>query len=497
MNRIALLTGMIMLFLQVHSYAQTDGCTDPAANNFNPLATRNDGSCTYNAVSRTPTLKANLNAALVENSGLIFWNNRIWTHNDGGNSTALFELDTTGTIIRTVNVSNAVNVDWEDIAQDESYVYVGDFGNNASGNRQDLIIYQIAKADLLAGNTVTASLIRFSYADQTDFTAVAANTTNFDCEAMIAYNGKLYLFTKQWTALGTSVYELPTTPGTWSAQKIGSNTAPAGLVTGADVSPAQRSIAICGYTSGGARFLYFLYDFTGTDFFSGNKRFVTMSGLGQTEGIAFKNPEYIFVSRENLSRVVLGIPINITQALETVNLTTLLQPYYQLLPIESIKLQVQHTTAGREIKWEVFPADEFTRGWLQRSASGNNFENVYLIPNAKGKYIDEDPMLMQQQAYYRVLALDKDNRPAYSKEVKVAPLPGTTNVKITASNVEMVSTSRLPGVIRIFDIKGSKWIEQSYVQVKKIDISSLPRGQFIVVVSAQDGNILTRKSFIR
>jgi hypothetical protein len=497
MNRIALMTGMIILFLQLHTYAQTDGCTDPAANNFNPLATQNNGSCTYNAASRTPALKANLNAALIENSGLIYWNDRIWTHNDGGNSTALFELDTTGTIIRTVNVSNAVNVDWEDIAQDDNYVYVGDFGNNASGNRQDLTIYQIAKADLLAGNTVNASLIRFSYADQTDFTAVAANTTNFDCEAMIAYNGKLYLFTKQWTALGTSVYEVPAAAGTWSAQKIASNPAPAGLVTGADISIAQRSVALCGYTSGGARFLYLLYDFTGTDFFSGNRRFVTMNGLGQTEGISFKNPEYVFVSRENLTRVVLGVPITITQALETVNLTSLLQPYYQLLPIELIKLQVQHSAAGREIKWEILPADEFHRGWLQRSASGNNYENVYLIPAAKGMYIDGDPAFMQQHAYYRVLALDKDNRSSYSKEVKVAAPAASTNIRITRSIVETVSTSRLPGVIRIFDMKGSKWIEQAYVHVKAIDISSLPSGQFIVVVSTQDGNILTRKSFLR
>jgi hypothetical protein len=61
----------------------------------------------------------------------------------------------------------------------------------------------------------------------------------------------------------------------------------------------------------------------------------------------------------------------------------------------------------------------------------------------------------------------------------------------------MVSTSRIPGVIRIFDMKGSKWIDQAFAQLKRIDISNLPRGQFIVVVSGQDGNILTRKSFIR
>lgn len=497
MNRTVLLVGMMVSFLHFHTYAQTDGCTDPAANNFNPLATRNNGSCTYNAVSRTPALKSNLNAALLENSGLIFWNNRIWTHNDGGNSTALFELDTTGTIIRTVNVTNAVNVDWEDIAQDENYVYVGDFGNNASGNRQDLTIYKIAKADLQAGNNVTASLIQFNYADQTDFTAVPGNTTDYDCEAMIVYNGNVYLFTKQWTALGTSVYQLPTTPGTWTAQKTGSNAAPAGLVTGADVSPAQRSVALCGYTSGGARFLYLLYDFTGTDFFSGNKRFVTMSGFGQTEGIAFKNPEYIFVSRENLSRIVLGFPVTITQALETINLTSLLQPYYQLLPIELIKLQAQHISNGRDIKWEILPADEFHHGWLQRRTSANTFENIHILSSAKGRYTDADPASMQQQVFYRLFVHDRDNRPAYSREVKVAAAPGSISMKITADDLELVSTSRVPGVIRIFDMKGSKWIDQNFSQIRKIDISYLPRGQFIAVVAAQDGNILTRRSFIR
>lgn len=496
MNRMVLLTGMIILFLHINAYTQTEGCTDPAASNFNPLATQNNGSCTYNMASRTPVLKSNLNASLTENSGLIYWNNRIWTHNDGGNSTELFELDTTGTIIRTVNVSNAVNVDWEDIAQDDNYVYVGDFGNNASGNRQDLVIYRIAKSDLLAGNTVTAMLIRFSYSDQTDFTAVAANTTNFDCEAMIAYNGNLYLFTKQWSALGTSVYELPVSPGTWSAQKLASNAAPAGLVTGADVSPAQRSIAICGYTSGGARFLYLLYDFAGTDFFSGNKRFVTMSGLGQTEGIAFKNPEYVFVSRENLTRVVLGFPVTITQALETINLTTLLQPYYQLLPIELIKLQVQNMAAGRELKWEILPPDEFHHGWLQRSLPGNNFENLYLIPAAKGKFVDADPVVLEQPVYYRVLALDKDNRPSYSKELKALPVSGTTQLTFRSSVVSVLSTSRTPGIVRIFDMKGSQWIQQSYLLKTEINIQTLPKGQYVLVVSGLDGAIRKRQAFL-
>jgi hypothetical protein len=33
-------------------------------------------------------------------------------------------------VLRTVAITNATNVDWEDIAQDASYIYIGDIGNN-------------------------------------------------------------------------------------------------------------------------------------------------------------------------------------------------------------------------------------------------------------------------------------------------------------------------------------------------------------------------------
>jgi hypothetical protein len=32
-----------------------------------------------------------------------------------------------------------VNKDWEEISQDSTYFYIGDFGNNVSGNRKDFI----------------------------------------------------------------------------------------------------------------------------------------------------------------------------------------------------------------------------------------------------------------------------------------------------------------------------------------------------------------------
>lgn len=152
----------------------------------------------YNSFSQTISVtdKFNLPVTIEETSGLIFFNNRLITHNDSGNTAQLFELDTiSGAINRTVTVSNATNVDWEDIAQDDSYIYVGDFGNN-NGNRTDLKIYRISKTDYEASTSVIADIINFSYADQIDFTS-NPNNTNWDAEGLVVWGELLICFFKK------------------------------------------------------------------------------------------------------------------------------------------------------------------------------------------------------------------------------------------------------------------------------------------------------------
>src|SRR5689334_10909399 len=83
-----------------YSHAQVKGCTDRAANNYNNTATVNDGSCTYTDISIKPTFNTNLDATLSETSGLIWWNNQVWTHNDSGGEPALYATDpATGKIV--------------------------------------------------------------------------------------------------------------------------------------------------------------------------------------------------------------------------------------------------------------------------------------------------------------------------------------------------------------------------------------------------------------
>lgn len=142
----------IALFILILSgsiiYAQQiEECTDIQAENFIEAAQVNDGSCLYQDTLVELNFIFNLSDTLIETSGLTFFNNQLWTHNDSGNNNELYLVNTeTGNVLKTVKVSNAVNIDWESMAQSETHLFVGDFGNN-SGARQDLNILKLKKED--------------------------------------------------------------------------------------------------------------------------------------------------------------------------------------------------------------------------------------------------------------------------------------------------------------------------------------------------------------
>src|SRR6187549_974626 len=139
-----LLIGLTFLLISKPLNAQVYGCNDPLSNNYNPLATINDGSCTYNTTSYIPTVKVDpISDVLVENSGLQMAGNYLWSFNDAGWAAAIYRIDTlTNALLQTVNLSGVINIDWEDIAFDGTDFYIGDFGNNADGARTDLKIYK-------------------------------------------------------------------------------------------------------------------------------------------------------------------------------------------------------------------------------------------------------------------------------------------------------------------------------------------------------------------
>lgn len=278
------LISFCFLFSLQGAMAQTYGCTDALASNYNSSATINDGSCTYTSNSVSPISSYNLSDTISETSGLLFWNEHFWTQNDDTDN-HLYALDSsTGVILQGYEMYGVTNTDWEEISQDSNYLYIGDFGNNANGNRTDLKVLRIDKNSIL-NNTPIIDTINYSYVDQTNFTATSGNNTDFDCEAFVVSTDSIYLFTKQWISHMTCVYALPKTPGTYIATlKTTYNVD--GLITGAVYLESKHLLALCGYSSLLQPFMYLLYDFTDANFFSANKRqFAISLPYHQIEGI--------------------------------------------------------------------------------------------------------------------------------------------------------------------------------------------------------------------
>ena len=295
------------------------GCTDPLANNFDPLAQINDGTCTYSSTNYQPNLVADLTQNLNENSALIYWDNQIVTLNDGGNESALFFLNNNGAVLRKVIVDQVNNVDWEALTQDNNNIYIGDFGNNY-GNRNNLCVYKISKNDITnsINDTVSALKMNFVYGNQSNFSS-ALNANNFDCEAFFFHMDSLHLFTKNWLDLKTRHYVLPSHwIDTVNAVQIDSFLID-GLITDATIDSSSNHAMLLGYKNNGnniyTSFIWILSDYSEHHYFSGNKRRIeigNMFNLSQTEGITLIDSAQGYISSEQISSVI-TIPAKLFQ----------------------------------------------------------------------------------------------------------------------------------------------------------------------------------------
>ena len=298
------------------------------------------------------TLVGALPGDVLESSGLIYYNNKLITHNDSGNSPRLYEVDTLSSqIIRTITINNAVNIDWEDIAQDESYIYIGDFGNN-SGNRQDLTIYRVAKSEYDVSNTISAERINFSYEDQTDFSEM--QNSDWDAEAMVEFNDQLLIFTKQWQTNGTVAYSIPKITGTYSAENMGFYNI-SGLVTGAAYNKFSNVLMLLGYSPQLQPFIVRI-DELATDFsFNGTEEKTGLEiGFSQVEGITYSDSNTYYISSERFQNNL--PPITLASQLYTFDTDDVIQeseePPIDMQKVEN-ELIIYRTFGSNELQYDL------------------------------------------------------------------------------------------------------------------------------------------------
>lgn len=140
-----------------------------------------------------------LSDELKEISGLQYINDTLLVaHNDGGNGPILYFLNpNSGKILKRVVVKGVKNTDWEDIALNGEYLYIGNFGNNAN-KRRNLSIIRILWKDVFVSDSINSESMTFEYSEQKAFPP-ENKALNFDAECLAFADGYLWIFTKNRT----------------------------------------------------------------------------------------------------------------------------------------------------------------------------------------------------------------------------------------------------------------------------------------------------------
>lgn len=258
------------------------------------------------AQSITPYQVTTLPGVMDETSGIEKTGpNTFWSHNDSGGQPELYRFDSSGTLQQTIDVTNAVNIDWEELAQGQNgEIYIGDFGNNNNNRSQSggnpLTIYIVADPDLVVGNNTTAGVLVFEYEDR-DFNAPSSNH-NFDMEAFFWFDDSLHLFTKNRTSPTNGWikhYVLPAQPGTYQAMLVDSFNNAGRRITAADISPDYRTVALLAQDR-----IYLFSCFEGSRFLSSaNVTAITIPNT-QKEAIVFSDNHRVYITDEYTSSSV-------------------------------------------------------------------------------------------------------------------------------------------------------------------------------------------------
>jgi hypothetical protein len=207
----------------------------------------------YDLMAQTVVYETPLPKIIEETSGLEFLNQDLLTHNDSGGKPVLYRFNLKSELLQPYTIEGAENNDWEDMAQDENFIYISDSGNN-KGNRKNLNLLIVDPKD----NFATVGQISFHYRDQQNFDKRSEHP--FDAEALIATEESLILFSKNRETLTTELYSLPKKAGNYSLKPQKSFDVQS-LITGGDYHHKLQLVALVGYVKSGEQFLYTLSNF--------------------------------------------------------------------------------------------------------------------------------------------------------------------------------------------------------------------------------------------
>ncbi len=223
-----------------------------------------------------------------------------WTLNDSGDKARVFPFTLDGNCVipewhtdyHGIEISDAVNIDWEDIATDDKgNLIIGACGNNGN-TRKDLALY-IVREPVPDGaiSTRYQKKIPFRYPDQDRF---PPKMRNFDCEAVFYADKHIYLLSKNRSDTNTSLYRLDTEDQleTNVLTKLATFDVKIGNVTAADCTPDGTKLAVLTYGN--------LWIFTGDtpgEWFKGSIQYMPVSAK-QCEAICWDGDQLVMTNEQ-------------------------------------------------------------------------------------------------------------------------------------------------------------------------------------------------------
>ncbi|WP_442864554.1 hypothetical protein [Alteromonas sp. BMJM2] len=233
---------------------------------------------------------------------------RLWAINDSGDGPILYMLNKDGSIAREVTVSNAKNVDWEDMTQNQfGHFFLGDFGNN-DNDRRWLTIYKIENPIDIKTDTTEAEIIKFTY-PQMEEGEIKPEDKNYDLEAFVEFKHHLYLFTKNRTKPFdgiTKLYKVGDHAANFDAELIGEFKTCTTLeklcwITSAAISPNREKLVLLDSTS-----LWLFENFDGDNFFNGDVSRIDLGIITQKEAVTFYDDNTLIFTDEEFKGLVGG-----------------------------------------------------------------------------------------------------------------------------------------------------------------------------------------------
>lgn len=212
-----------------------------------------------------PTVLGTLqNPAINESSGLVASRTNpgfYWTHNDSGDGSFIYAFDAKGGTRGTWRVSGARARDWEDIAagpgpqRQRNYLYIGDIGDN-NERRAEIVIFRVVEPTITARDA-RSTKARPSQTEASEAFRLRYPDGKHDAEALMVHptTGDVYIVTKKMFGRpGVYVARAPlNTTRMTVLTKLGELSIPSifgGMITGGDISPDGRRVALCDYTQG-------------------------------------------------------------------------------------------------------------------------------------------------------------------------------------------------------------------------------------------------------